>query len=149
MKVTRYCYLLFATVTALCFALPVTGNASTIPAGTTLKVKTLDAVSTKDIVGRPFKVQLAEDVMVQGKVAAPSGTTFTGKIITSTKVGKSPLSVDLTSVSVRGREVPVKTTGPIEPHSIDRGRRRQVKTHDFILPPGSSMQFQLAQAVTI
>ena len=94
-------------------------------------------------------MQLDEDIAVKGKVMAQAGTQFIGKVVTSTKIGNSPLTLDLTSVRINGRLVSIKTTGPIEPQSVNRGSRRQVKTRDFILPPGSRMQFHLAQPVEI
>ena len=140
--------ILAITLAAAFFSAKVT-NGGTIPAGTVLNVKTLDSIYTKDRVGREFTVALDSDLTVKGTVVAPAGTKFIGKIITSTKVGNSPLSIDLTGVSVNGRVVPVRTSGPLEPQSISRGRKRQVTTRDFVLPPGSNMQFHLAQPVTI
>jgi len=141
--------LILATTLAAAFFSTEVIDGGTIPAGTVLNVKTLDSIYTKDRVGREFTVALDSDLTVKGRVVAPAGTKFIGKIITSTKIGNSPLSIDLTGVSVNGRVVPVKTTGPVEPQSVSRGRKRQVKTRDFVLPPGSNMQFHLAQPVTI
>jgi hypothetical protein len=124
-------------------------SAGTIPAGTTLLVSTLDSVSTKDRVGKEFTVQLDQDVVVKGTVVARAGTKFIGKVETSTKIGNSPLTVDLTRASANGRTVPVKTTAAYKPESVSRGRKTQVKTRDFVLPRGSKMQFKLAQPVTI
>jgi hypothetical protein len=127
----------------------VVASAGTIPAGTTLVVSTMGSVSTKDRVGKEFSVQLDQDVKVKGAVVARAGTKFIGKVETSTKIGNSPLTVNLTRASANGRMVPVKTTGAYKPQSVSRGRKTQVKTRDFVLPPGSKMQFQLAQPVTI
>ena len=141
--------LILATTLAAAFFSTEVIDGGTIPAGTVLNVKTLDSIYTKDRVGREFTVALDSDLTVKGKVVAPAGTKFIGKIVTSTKVGNSPLSIDLTGVSVKGRVVPVKTSGPVEPQSISRGRKRQVKSRDFVLPPGSNVRFHLAQPVTI
>jgi len=135
------------TISGVCAT--VVASAGTIPAGTTLVVSTMGSVSTKDRVGKEFSVQLDQDVKVKGAVVARAGTKFIGKVETSTKIGNSPLTVDLTRASANGKMVPVKTTGAYKPQSVSRGRKTQVKTRDFVLPPGSKMQFQLAQAVTI
>jgi hypothetical protein len=124
-------------------------SAGTIPAGTTLVVKTLSSISTKDAVGKQFAAQLDQDLVVKGNVVARAGTKFIGKVETSTKIGSSPLTVNLTAVSMHGKTIPVTTTGAYKPQSASRGRRRQVTTRDFVLPPGSMLQFQLAQPVTL
>jgi hypothetical protein len=124
-------------------------TAGTIPAGTVIPVKTLDSIYTKDAVGRQFMAKLDGDLSVKGKVLLPSGTQFVGKIITSTKIGNSPLSVDLTGIKLHGKVISLKTTGAYEPTSVTRGGRRQVSSRDFVLPVGSKMQFHLAQSLTI
>ena len=124
-------------------------QAGTIPAGTAITVKTTGSIYTKDIVGKQFTAELAQDLVFRGNVVAPAGTKFIGKIVTSTKFGNSPLSVDLTAVKAGGKMIPVRTTGPYEPQSAQRGRRTKVTTRDFVLPAGAKMQFHLAEAVTI
>lgn len=124
-------------------------QAGTIPAGTVLIVKTKASIYTKDMVGKEFTAELDQDLAIRGKVVASAGTKFIGKIVTSTRFGNSPLSVDLTAVKSGGKLIPVKTTGPFEPQSAKVGRRRQVTTRDFVLPPGAKLQFHLARAVTI
>jgi hypothetical protein len=124
-------------------------EAGTIPAGTMLIVKTKGSIYTKDIVGKQFTATLEQNLVIKGNVVAPAGTNFIGKIVTSTKFGNSPLSVNLTAVKSGNKLIPIRTTGPIEPQSAERGRRRQVTTRDFVLPPGAKLQFHLAEAVTI
>jgi hypothetical protein len=123
--------------------------AGTIPAGTTLAVKTLNSISTKDAVGKQFAAQLDENIVVKGTVVARAGTKFIGKVETSTKIGSSPLTLNLTGMAVDGRTIPIKTTGAYKPESTARGRRRQVTSRDFVLPVGAKIQFQLAQPATI
>ena len=122
---------------------------ATIPAGTTLEVKTLNSISTRDAVGKQFAARLDQDIVVKGTVVARAGIKLLGKVETSTKIGSSPLTLNLTAVSIGGREIPIKTAGAYKPESTTRGRRRQVSTRDFVLPVGAKMQFQLAQPVTI
>jgi hypothetical protein len=123
--------------------------AGTIPAGSALVVKIADSIYTKDAVGRQFTAQLDQDIVVKGTVVARAGTTFIGRIETSTKVGPSPLTVNLTGVSVGGKVIPLKTTGAVKPQSVGRGSKRSVTTRDFVLPPGSKLEFHLAQPLTI
>lgn len=140
---------LLAVASAFSLLALVPVEAGTIPAGTAIMVKTMGSIYTKDIVGKQFTAQLDQDLVIRGNVVAPAGTKFIGKIVTSTKFGNSPLSVDLTAVKSDGKIIPLKTTGPFEPQSAQRGRRTRVTTRDFVLPPGAKMQFHLAQAVTI
>jgi hypothetical protein len=48
--------------------------AATIPAGTTLLVRTNQTISSNDPVGKTFSAQLANDVVVAGKVVLRAGT---------------------------------------------------------------------------
>ena len=122
---------------------------ATIPAGTSLVVKTLNSISTRDAVGKQFAAQLDQDIVVKGTVVARAGTKLIGKVETSTKIGSSYLTLNLTAITVDGKIIPIKTTGAYKPESTTRGRRRQASTRDFVLPLGAKMQFQLAQPVAI
>lgn len=124
-------------------------DAGTIPAGTKIVVKTTGSIYTKDIVGKQFTAVLDQDLVINRAVVASAGTTFIGKVVTSTKFGNSPLTLDLTAVKANGKLVPVKTTGVFKPTSAERGRRTKVTTRDFVLTPGTKMEFHLAQTVII
>ncbi len=66
----------FIAVTAIvcvCFAAS-SLNAATIPAGTTITVRTLSSISSTDRVGRTFGAQVDQDVVVNGKVLVKAGT---------------------------------------------------------------------------
>src|SRR5215468_9771629 len=92
-------------------------SAATIPAGTTLTVSTVSLVTSQSIVGRSFEAKLAQDVSVKGNDVLRAGTKVFGKIASSRANPRKsgPLSVELASVSVNGRNVPVKTNS-VEPH---------------------------------
>src|SRR5215467_10159404 len=87
-------------------------NAATIPAGTTLTVKTVSLVTSQSTVGRSFEAKLAHDVSVKGNVVLKAGTKIFGKIVSSRANPRKsePLSVELASIDVNGRKVPVKTS---------------------------------------
>ena len=144
----RYLFVLTGILTLSLFSAGLV-DAGTIPAGTKIVVKTTGSISTKDIVGKQFTAVLDQDLFVNRNVVAPAGTTFIGKVVTSTKFGNSPLTLDLTAVKANGKLVPVKTTGVFEPTSVQRGRRTKVTTRDFVLTPGTKMEFHLAEAVPI
>jgi|SRR5882724_433398 len=127
-------------------------NAATIPAGTTLTVSTLSSISSQDPVGRTFAAQIDRDVAVKGTVLLKAGTKAFGKIKSSRANPRKsePLTLELTSISVNGRNVPVKTNG-FQPGSPTRTARQAQYGHTagtLLVSPGTKMQFQLLQAAT-
>ena len=128
-------------------------DAATIPAGTTLNVSTVSSISSQDPVGRTFAVQLDQDITVKGSVLLKAGTKAFGKIKSSRANPRKsePLTLELTSLSVNGRNVAVKTNS-FQPGSPTRTARQAQYGHTagtLVLSPGTKMQFQLAQAVTL
>src|SRR5438477_11913421 len=93
-----------------CFAASVL-NAATIPAGTTLTVSTVSLVTSQSVVGRSFEAKIAQDVSVKGNVVLRAGTKAFGKITSSRANPRKsrPLTVELASIDVNGRNVAVKT----------------------------------------
>ncbi len=108
MKQTKI--ILLIAVICGCIAVSST-NAATLPAGTTITVSTVSAFSSKTVVGRTFEGKLAQDVSVNGRVLLKAGSKAFGKIASSRYNPRKndPLTVELTSVSVNGRNVAVKT----------------------------------------
>ena len=146
---TRKLLLLLAIVTVY----PVANSfAATIPAGTTLTVTTVSLITSKDVVGRSFEAKIAQDVSIKGNVLLKAGTKAFGKIKSSRYNPRKnePLTVELTSVSVNGRNVAVKTNS-VEPSGPVRTARQARYGHTagtLTVTPGTKMQFQLVQAVT-
>ena len=128
-------------------------NAATIPAGTTLTVNTVSLVTSQDAVGSSFEAKLAQDVSVKGSVLLRGGIKVFGKIRTSRRNPRKsgPLTVELASVDVNGRRIPVKTNS-VQPGGPPQTARQAQYGHTAgttVVNPGSKMQFQLLQAVTI
>ena len=128
-------------------------NAATIPAGTTLTVTMHSLVTSQDVVGRSFEARIAQDVSVKGNVLVKAGTKAFGKIKSSRANPRrsGPLTVELASVSVNGRNVAVKTNS-VQPGSSPRTARQVVYGHTAgttVVNPGTKMQFQLIQPVTL
>ena len=147
---TRKLLLLLAIVTVYPVA---TSFAATIPAGTTLTVTTVSLITSKDVVGRSFEAKIAQDVSIKGNVLLKAGTKAFGKIKSSRYNPRKnePLTVELTSVSVNGRNVAVKTNS-VEPSSPVRTARQARYGHTagtLTVTPGTKMQFQLLQPVTL
>ena len=128
-------------------------NAATIPAGTTLIVSTVSQFSSKTVVGRTFEAKLAQDVSVKGNVLMKAGSKAFGKIATSRYNPRKndPLTVELTSVSVNGRNVAVKTNAfqPGNPPTTGRQAHYGHTAGTLVITPGTLMQFQLLQSVTL
>ena len=140
-----------ATVCA-CFAAS-TLNAATIPAGTVLDVKTASSISSKDPAGRSFAAQLDQDVTVKGQVLLKAKTQAFGKIKSSRANPRKsePLTLELTSISVNGRNVAVKTNSvqPGNPPRTGRQARYGHTAGTLTVTPGTKMQFQLVRAVSL
>ena len=128
-------------------------NAATIPAGTTLTVSTVSQFSSKTVVGRSFEGKLAQDVSFKGYVLLKAGSKVFGKIASSRYDPRknNPLTVELTSVSVNGRNVAVKTNAfqPGSPPVTGRQAHYGHTAGTLVITPGTVMQFQLQQPVTL
>ena len=128
-------------------------NAATIPAGTTLTVSTVSLVTSQSVVGRSFEAKLAQDVSVKGNVLLKAGTKVLGKIASSRANPRKsgPLSLELASIEVNGRRVPVKTNS-MEPHGPPQTARQAQYGHTAgttVVNPSTRLQFQLLQPVTL
>ena len=128
-------------------------NAATIPAGTTLTVSAVSSFSSKTVVGRTWEGKLARDVLVNGRAVLKAGSKAFGRIASSRHNPRrnDPLTVELTSVSVNGRNVPVKTNAFQPGHPAMTGRQAQYghTAGTLVITPGTLMQFQLLQPVTL
>jgi hypothetical protein len=128
-------------------------TAATIPAGTTLTVSTASSISSQDPVGRTFAAKLDQDVTVKGNVLLKAGTKAFGKIKSSRANPRKSelLTLELTSISVNGRNVAVKTNSfqPGSPTVTARQARYGHTAGTLVVAPGTKMQFQLARAVTL
>ena len=128
-------------------------NAATIPAGTTITVRTLSSISSTDRVGRTFGAQIDQDVAVNGKALLKAGTKAILRIQSSQAIRRAskPLTLNLASISVNGRDLAVKTNSfePGSPKTVHGKRAGQISVGPFVVQHGSKMQFQLTEAVTL
>ena len=145
---------IIAVISVICAAVASSSvNAATIPAGTTLTVSTVSLVTSQSVVGRSFEAKLAQDVSVKGNILLKAGTKVFGKIASSrANPSKSgPLSLELASIEVNGRRIPVKTNS-MEPHGPPQTARQAQYGHTAgttVVNPGTRLQFQLLQPVTL
>ena len=121
---------------------------TTVPAGTILVIRTLRSVSAQDMPGLAVPAELARPVAINGKVAIPVGTHVSGKVITSYRFTRSSdrLTVDLVSVHLAGRDLPITTTGrqPLS-NDIKTTSGIAISRTNYTVAKGKLMQFQLAR----
>jgi hypothetical protein len=142
----------FIAICCACFA-AASLDAATIPAGTTLTVSTVSLISSQTVVGRSFEAKIARDVSVKGNVLLKAGTKAFGKIRSSRANPRKsePLSVELASINVNGRNIAVKTNS-VEPHGPPQTARQARYGHTAgttVVNPGTRMQFQLAAPLNL
>lgn len=84
-----------------------------IPAGTRLTVRLNEELSTKNRrKGSVFSTRLEKPIVVNGRVVVPSGATAYGRILDverNKRIDRPKLEGTLTSLVIRGREVPIVT----------------------------------------
>src|SRR5438105_12231855 len=144
-------YIVFIAIVCASFAVPCL-NAATIPAGTTLTVSTVSLITSQDAVRSSFEAKLAQDVSIKGNVVLKAGTKAFGKVSSSRRNPRKsePLSVELASIDVNGRRIPVKTTS-VQPASPAQTARQAHYGHTAgttVVNPQTRLQFQLLEAVT-
>jgi hypothetical protein len=149
---TREKFITVITIVCACFVAS-TLNAATIPAGTVLDVKTASSISSQDPAGRSFAAQLDQDVAVKGHVLLKAKTKAFGKIKSSRANPRKsePLTLELTSISVNGRNVAVRTNSvqPGNPPRTGRQARYGHTAGTLTVTPGTKMQFQLAAPLNL
>ena len=143
--------LLYLVVTTLVWFATDQISAGTIPAGTSLVVRTLQAVSSQDNPGTIVPLQLQNNVTVDGKVVLHAGTHMTGKIITSRRTVSSTqkLTMDITQAAVSGRTVPIKTTGAVQLDATGVTTRNSSKVSraSYSVSVGRQVVFRLAHPI--
>jgi len=148
----RYKFTTIIALTCACVAAS-SLNAATIPAGTTLAVTTVSLVTSQSVVGRSFEAKIAQDVSVKGNVVLRAGTKAFGKITSSRANPRKsgPLTVELASIDVNGRRVPVKTSSvhPAGPPQTARQAHYGHTAGTLTVTPGTKMQFQLAAPLNL
>jgi len=133
-------------------AMPSSSSAATIPSDTTLIVRTLTSISSRERVGRTFKAELDRDVVVNGHIVLPAGTPVS--VVVASSLGdvrrSSALTVDLNAISIHGRTVETKTTGAykLQPRTTTK-RGVAVYGRDSIHPHSTRMAFRLAKPLNL
>src|SRR5271170_5271652 len=104
----------------------------TIPAGTQISVRTIDAIdSAYSLVGDRFQASLEEPLTLEGNVVVARDALVFGRLTQSkesgTFTGRSQLRLELTGIVVNGKTVPVMT-GEYEVTGKSRGASTAKRT---------------------
>jgi hypothetical protein len=144
--INKALFVLILVCTAL--ATPHFGFAGTVPAGTSIVVRTSGAISTHATPHRHFGATL--DKSVGG---LPAGTGVIGYIEASRARATSrstPLTLTLTSISANGKNVSIKTDS-VQPESAKTTstKRGNFSFGEYTFPPGTRLEFHLSQAANL
>lgn len=104
----------------------------TIPAGTIVPVRITEGLSSQNAqANQVFHAALAGDLVADGMVAVPHGANVTGRVVDVKDAahfsGNSLLSIELTQISTRSRQIPV-VTDAYSKQGQGRGKNTAVKT---------------------
>jgi hypothetical protein len=104
----------------------------TIPAGTRISVRTIDAIdSTKNRAGYRFQASLEQPLWVNGNMVVPKGADVYGRLDeskeTGTFAGRSQLRLQLTGIVVNGQTLPL-VTGEYEVSGKSKGESTAKRT---------------------
>lgn len=103
-----------------------------IPAGTSITIKTGEALGSKTSqAGQTFTGTVAQPVSVGGKTAIPSGSSITGTVVSAKAKGKikgeGELSLTLSSVAIKGHTYQIQTSS-YDSTVKGKGKRTAVAT---------------------
>jgi hypothetical protein len=96
-------------------SVPQSKNRVTVPAGTRLLVRTVDAIdSSKQKTGFRFSATLEANLVAEDVVVAPRGTTVYGRLAEAKSAGRmkgsSELTLELTDILIKGTAYPLLTS---------------------------------------
>ena len=147
-----YRLLTIFALTVACAAFT-SAQAVVIPAGTTIIVRTAEPMTSHENIRKPIRTAVARDVVANGKVALRAGTPAMAIVQTSLRHFGRPeeLTLNLTSISVNGRNVPVHTTGGYKPHAAAprTSHGAPIYVNDHTYNEGTLLKFHLAQPLQV
>jgi hypothetical protein len=111
----------FVLATALLTGLAITAGSAaaqkkvTVPAGTRILIRTVDAIdSSKQKTGFRFTASLETNLQVENTVVAPRGSTLYGRLAQASSAGRmsgsSELTLELTDIVINGTAYPLLTS---------------------------------------
>jgi hypothetical protein len=113
--------------------------------------RTVEPVSSHARVGTLFKAELEQDVVIKGKVLLRAGTPVTGMVDASlgTRPSSDALRVNLKTISINGRSVPVHTTAGYRLYRHKTKSGISVSGREWNFPYRTPIAFQLAQPINL
>ena len=123
----------------------------TVSTGTALQVRIANNVYSAST-GQNFKANLAQDIIVDGRLVAPAASAVIGTI----SVSQETLTLKLTDLDVGGRLYPIQT-GPVQAPKSTQSTRSIDSVVDpakssntkIVLAAGRPFEFRLAQPFTV
>ena len=125
-------------------------KAITVPAGTSMMIRTGEEVSSNDKPGRRFSATLQANLVSGEDVVADSGTQVYGRVVSSKDIGRgivashSDLVLTLTDINIEGTMYPIITGSFSENSTSVILRKRAV-----VVPAGSLLEVKLTQPLTV
>jgi hypothetical protein len=106
---------------------PAPASSLTIPSGTVIKVRMIDAVDSETSqLGQTFQASLDDPIMIEGQTAVPRGADIVAKLVEDKQSGKisgrTELTLDLVSMRVNGKMIDL-TTQEVTTSSGSRGAK--------------------------
>lgn len=125
-------------------------KALTVPAGTSMMIKTGAQVSSKDAPGRKFSATLEANLLAGDEVVAKAGSQVYGQVIKSVQVGRgivashADLVLGLTDINIEGTMYPIQTGSFSQESSGIILQKKSV-----VIPAGSLLEFKLKTPLTV
>lgn len=93
---------------------PQPARGMTIPAGTAIAIRTIDAIDSEGAdMNRDYAASLADPLIVNDVTVAPQGANCVLRVVESKKAGKfkgrASLTLTLAAITVNGNRIPVET----------------------------------------
>ncbi len=109
------CLVVLASYSNLLSAAAQSKKRITVPAGTRILIRTVDAIdSSKQKTGFRFTATLETNLQAEDKVIAPRGTTVYGRLAQASSAGRmsgsSELTLELTDIVINGTAYPLLTS---------------------------------------
>jgi len=106
---------------------PAPASSLTIPSGTVIKVRMIDAVDSETSqLGQTFQASLDDPIVIEGQTVVPRGADIVAKLVEDKQSGKisgrTELTLDLVSMRVNGRMIDL-TTQEVTTSSGSRGAK--------------------------
>ena len=103
-----------------------------LPEGTVVPIRMIDSLNSENAAtNQSFRGTLAGDLIADGMIALPQGTTVIGRVVDAKDAahfkGSALLSIELTAVDFRGRSIPL-VTDTYTKEGAGRGKNTAAKT---------------------